>query len=141
VLAEFDKIAQRGGVLGAMETGYQRSKIQEESMYYEHLKHTGKFPIIGVNTFRDPDTDMEQMAECIELSRATQAEKESQLRRLSAFKERNEEQVPGALERLQKAALSGDNIFAELMETVKVCTLGQITQALYDVGGKYRRNM
>jgi methylmalonyl-CoA mutase len=141
VLAEFDRIAQRGGVLGAMETGYQRSKIQEESMYYESLKHKGEFPIIGVNTFRDPDADMEQLAECIELSRATRAEKESQLRRLAAFKEQNEKQAPGALERLQKAALSGDNIFAELMETVKVCTLGQITQALYDVGGRYRRNM
>jgi methylmalonyl-CoA mutase len=141
VLAEFDRITERGGVLGAMETGYQRSKIQEESIYYENLKHTGKFPIIGVNTFRDPDADMEQMAECIELSRATQAEKESQLRRLAAFKKQNEEQAPEALERLQRAALSGDNIFAELMETVKVCTLGQITQALYDVGGRYRRNM
>lgn len=141
VLSEFDRITERGGVLGAMETGYQRSKIQEESIYYENLKHTGKFPIIGVNTFRDPDADMEQMAECIELSRATQAEKESQLRRLATFKKQNEKQAPEALERLQKAALSGDNIFAELMETVKVCTLGQITQALYDVGGQYRRNM
>ena len=141
VLSEFDRITQRGGVLGAMETGYQRSKIQEESIYYENLKHTGKFPIIGVNTFRDPDADMEQMAECIELSRATQAEKESQLRRLTAFKKQNEKQSPEALKRLQKAALSGDNIFAELMETVKVCTLGQITQSLYDVGGRYRRNM
>jgi methylmalonyl-CoA mutase len=141
VLSEFDRITKRGGVLGAMETGYQRSKIQEESMYYEHLKHTGKFPIIGVNTFRDPDADMEQMAECIELSRATQAEKESQLRRLAIFKKQNEKQAPQAIERLQKVALSGDNIFSELMETVKVCTLGQITQALYDVGGQYRRNM
>jgi methylmalonyl-CoA mutase len=141
VLAEFDRIAQRGGVLGAMETGYQRSKIQDESMHYENLKHMGEFPIIGVNTFRDPEADMEQLAECIELSRATRAEKESQLRRLTAFKKQNEEQAPGALERLQKAALSGDNIFAELMETVKVCSLGQITRALYDVGGRYRRNM
>jgi isobutyryl-CoA mutase len=141
VLAEFDRIAQRGGVLGAMETGYQRSKIQEESIYYESLKHAGKFPIIGVNTFRDPHADMEQLAECIELSRATRAEKESQLNRLAAFKKQNEKQAPGALERLQRAALSGDNIFAELMETVKVCTLGQITRALYDVGGRYRRNM
>jgi methylmalonyl-CoA mutase len=141
VLSEFDRITERGGVLGAMETGYQRSKIQEESIYYETLKHTGKFPIIGVNTFRDPDADMEQMAECIELSRATEAEKESQLRRLAAFKKQNEKKAPEALKRLQKAALSGDNIFAELMETVKVCTLGQITQALYDVGGRYRRNM
>jgi methylmalonyl-CoA mutase len=141
VLMEFDRIAERGGVLGAMETGYQRSKIQEESIYYEKLKHAGEFPIIGVNTFRDPDTDLDQWSECVELARATEAEKESQLKRLAAFKKRNEKEAPGALERLQKVALSGDNIFAELMETVKVCSLGQITQALYDVGGQYRRNM
>ena len=141
VLVEFDRIAERGGVLGAMETGYQRSKIQEESIYYENLKHTGKLPIIGVNTFRDPDADLGQLAECIELSRATQAEKESQLKRLATFKKRNEKKAPEALKRLQKVALSGDNIFAELMETVKACSLGQITQALYDVGGQYRRNM
>jgi methylmalonyl-CoA mutase len=141
VLLEFDRIAERGGVLGAMETGYQRSKIQEESIYYENLKHTGELPIVGVNTFRDPDADLEQLSECIELSRATEAEKESQLKRLEEFKKRNEKEAPKMLERLQKTVLSGDNIFAELMETVKVCTLGQITQALYDVGGKYRRNM
>jgi methylmalonyl-CoA mutase len=141
VLVEFDRIAERGGVLGAMETGYQRSKIQEESISYENLKHTGKLPIIGVNTFRDPDADLGQLAECIELSRATQAEKESQLKRLATFKKRNEKKAPEALKRLQKVALSGDNIFAELMETVKACSLGQITQALYDVGGQYRRNM
>jgi len=141
VLAEFERIAERGGVLGAMETGYQRSKIQEESMYYENLKHTGEFPIIGVNTFRDPDADLEQLSECVELSRATEAEKKSQLARLAAFKKRHKKDVDNALKRLQKVALSNENIFAELMETVKVCTLGQITQALYDVGGKYRRNM
>ena len=141
VLAEFDRIAERGGVLGAMETGYQRSKIQEESIYYENLKHTGKLPIIGVNTFRDSDADLEQLAECIELSRATEAEKESQLTRLAIFKKRNEKKESKALKYLQKAVLSGDNIFAELMETVKVCTLGQIAHALYDVGGQYRRNM
>ena len=141
VLMEFDRIAERGGVLGAMETGYQRSKIQEESINYEKLKHAGEVPIIGVNTFRDPDTDLDQWAECVELARATEAEKESQLKRLAAFKKRNGKEAPGALERLQKVALSGDNIFAELMETVKVCSLGQITQALYDVGGQYRRNM
>jgi methylmalonyl-CoA mutase len=141
VLLEFDRIAERGGVLGAMETGYQRSKIQEESIYYENLKHTGELPIVGVNTFRDPDADLEQLSECVELSRATEAEKESQLNRLAEFKKRNEKEAPNMLERLQKTVLSGDNIFAELMETVKVCTLGQITQALYDVGGKYRRNM
>jgi methylmalonyl-CoA mutase len=141
VLLEFDRIAERGGVLGAMETGYQRSKIQEESMYYENLKYTGEFPIIGVNTFRDPDADLGQLSECVELSRATEAEKESQLNRLAEFKKRNKKEAPKMLERLQKTVLAGDNIFAELMETVQVCTLGQITQALYDVGGKYRRNM
>ena len=141
VLAEFDKITERGGVLGAMETGYQRSKIQEESMYYENLKHTGELPIIGVNTFRDPDADLEQLSEYIELSRATESEKKSQLNRLAAFKKRNKKEADNALQRLQSVALSGENIFEELMETVKVCTLGQITQALYDVGGKYRRNM
>jgi methylmalonyl-CoA mutase len=141
VLAEFDRITERGGVLGAMETGYQRSKIQEESMYYENLKHTGELPIIGVNTFRDPDADTEQLSEYIELARATESEKKSQLKRLEAFKKRNKKEADNALQRLQSVALSGDNIFEELMETVKVCTLGQITQALYDVGGKYRRNM
>jgi len=141
VLLEFDKIAERGGVLGAMETGYQRSKIQEESIHYENLKHTGQLPIIGVNTFRDPDAALEQWAESLELARSTEAEKESQLRRLAAFKKRNEKEAPEALKRLQKVALSGGNTFAELMETVKVCSLGQITQALYDVGGQYRRNM
>ncbi|MBW2193382.1 MAG: methylmalonyl-CoA mutase, partial [Deltaproteobacteria bacterium] len=141
VLMEFDKITERGGVLGAMETGYQRSKIQEESIYYENLKHTGELPIIGVNTFRDPDADQELLIENVELTRATEEEKESQLRRLAEFKKRNETSAPEALERLQKIVLAGDNIFAELMEIVKVCSLGQITQALYDVGGQYRRNM
>ena len=141
VLMEFDRITERGGVLGAMETGYQRSKIQEESMYYEMLKHTGRMPIIGVNTFRDPDIDAELFSESIELARATEEEKQSQLRRLADFKKRHEKESPGALERLQNVALAGDNIFAELMDTVRVCSLGQITQALYDVGGKYRRNM
>ena len=141
VLMEFDRITERGGVLGAMETGYQRSKIQEESMYYEMLKHTGRLPIIGVNTFRDPDIDDELFHESIELARATEEEKQSQLRRLAEFKKRHEKEASGALERLQNVALAGDNIFAELIDTVRVCSLGQITQALFDVGGKYRRNM
>lgn len=141
VLAEFDRITERGGALGAMETGYQRSMIQEESMYYENLKHTGDLPIIGVNTFRDPDADTEQLSEYVELSRATEREKQSQLNRLAAFKKRHEKEADTALRRLQDVALAGENIFEELMETVKVCTLGQITQALYDVGGKFRRNM
>jgi methylmalonyl-CoA mutase len=141
VLMEFDRITERGGVLGAMETGYQRSKIQGESMYYENLKHTGELPIIGVNTFRDPDADLEHLSESVELTRATETEKQSQLARLEDFKKHHEKTSPAALQCLQEAALSGSNIFAELMEAVKVCSLGQITQALYDVGGRYRRNM
>ncbi len=141
VLMEFDRITERGGVLGAMETGYQRSKIQEESLYYEALKHDGKIPIIGVNAFRDPDTAGEELSESVELARATEAEKQSQLKRLADFKNRNQKEAPDALKRLQHVAISGDNIFRELMETVKYCTLGQITQALFQVGGKYRRNM
>jgi methylmalonyl-CoA mutase len=141
VLYEFDQITKRGGVLGAMETGYQRSKIQEESIYSETLKHSGKLPIIGVNTFRDPDAALDQLNESIELSRATEEEKQSQLSRLTDFQKRHEKEASAALERLQKVALSGDNIFAELMDTVRVCSLGQITQALYDVGGQYRRGM
>ena len=141
VLMEFDRITERGGVLGAMETGYQRSKIQEESIYYETLKHTGEMPIIGVNTFRDPDADEDQLSEAVELARATEAEKQSQLKRLAEFKERNIKTAPVALERLQKTVLSGGNIFAELMKTVRSCSLGQVTQALYEVGGQYRRNM
>jgi len=141
VLMEFDRITERGGVLGAMETGYQRSKIQEESMYYEMLKHSGKLPIIGVNTFRDPDAHDDLLSEGIELARATEEEKKSQLKRLAAFKKRHEKESSGALERLQNVALQDENIFEELMNTVRVCSLGQITQALYDVGGKYRRNM
>ncbi|CAB5148469.1 B12 binding domain / kinase domain / Methylmalonyl-CoA mutase (EC [Olavius algarvensis associated proteobacterium Delta 3] len=144
VLLEFDRIAERGGVLGAMETGYQRSKIQEESMYYEVLKHTGNLPIIGVNTFRDPDANDDDLFEdafTLELSRATEAEKQSQLRRLADFEKRNEAEAPPALEKLQKVVLSGGNIFEELMDTVRHASLGQITRVLYDVGGKYRRNM
>jgi methylmalonyl-CoA mutase len=141
VLMEFDRITERGGVLGAMETGYQRSRIQEESIYYETLKHTAELPIIGVNTFRDPDADGEQLSESIELARATEQEKQSQLKRLAEFKKRHENQAPAALEHLQNVALSGGNVFAELMNTVRSCSLGQITQALYDVGGQYRRNM
>jgi methylmalonyl-CoA mutase len=141
VLMEFDRITERGGVLGAMETGYQRSRIQEESIYYEELKHSGELPIIGVNTFLNPETDLEETTSRLELVRATDDEKESQLKRLAEFKKRNEKDVPGALENLQKVALSGDNIFAELMNTTEVCSLGQITQALYNVGGQYRRSM
>jgi methylmalonyl-CoA mutase len=142
VLTEFDRISERGGVLGAMETGFQRSKIQEESMHYEMLKHTGDLPIIGVNTFRDPDVDESQQDYAgIPLARATKDEIESQLKRLAGFQAKNEKEAPQALERLQKVALSGENIFSELMDAVRICSLGQITQALYEVGGQYRRNM
>jgi methylmalonyl-CoA mutase len=110
-------------------------------MYYEMLKHTGKLPIIGVNTFRDPYAAGEQLSESIELARATEEEKQSQLKRLTDFKQRHAKEAPAALARLQNVALSGGNIFAELMDTVRTCSLGQISQALYDVGGKYRRNM
>ncbi len=143
VLMEFDRITARGGVLGAMETGYQRGKIQEESIYYETLKHTGELPIVGVNMFRDPHRGedlSEDMLE-LELARATPEEKDAQLSRLADFHKRNEEEAPAALAKLQQVALSDGNIFAELMNTVRYCSLGQITRALYDVGGKYRRNM
>ncbi|MFO8048313.1 MAG: methylmalonyl-CoA mutase family protein [Desulfosudaceae bacterium] len=141
VLAEFDRLTSRGGVLGAMETGYQRSRIQEESIHYEQRKHTGELPIVGVNTFINPrGVEAAESAEVV-LARATEEEKQSQLDRLAAFKERNKDQATAALERLRQAALAGDNIFAELMETVRCCSLGQITEALYAVGGQYRRGM
>ncbi len=141
VLAEFDMITRRGGVLGAMERGYQRSKIQDESMHYEILKHTGEFPIIGVNTFIDDTIDHDQPEAEVELARATDEEKRSQLKRLADFHTLNKDKSDDALTRLKKVAMSGENIFAELMESVKVCSLGQITNALYGVGGQYRRNM
>jgi methylmalonyl-CoA mutase len=141
VLAEYDSLSERGGVLGAMETGYQRSKIQEESIYYEMRKNDGRYPIIGVNTFRNPDPNAEQFLCNLELSRATEEEKQSQLERLRAFKKRNEAKAPAALERLQQVVLAGGNIFGELLDTVRYCSLGDICKALYEVGGKYRRNM
>ncbi|HEY6008147.1 MAG TPA: fused isobutyryl-CoA mutase/GTPase IcmF, partial [Geobacteraceae bacterium] len=141
VLAEFERIDQRGGVLGAMETQYQRSKIQDESMLYEHRKHSGELPIIGVNCFLNPKACEEGFHVPGELARATKEEKEQQILNLRAFQERNRDMAPAALERLQETAIVGGNIFAELMETVKVASLGQITRALYEVGGKYRRNM
>ncbi|MFP3998307.1 MAG: fused isobutyryl-CoA mutase/GTPase IcmF [Desulfobacterales bacterium] len=141
VLSEFDRITSRGGVQGAMERGYQRSKIQEESMYYEHLKHSGELPIIGVNAFIDRDADPDEAIGSLELSRATEEEKQSQLKRRNEFVERNRDKAPMAIKRLKDTVLAGENIFAELMNTVRFCTLGQITHALYEVGGKYRRNM
>jgi len=141
VLILFDQITERGGVLGAMETGFQRGKIQEESIYYEHLKHTGEYPIIGVNTFRNPQHDAAADAAKLELARASDEEKNLQLDRLADFQKRHAAEAPEALKRLKEVALSGGNIFAEMMDTVRHCSLGQITGALYEAGGKYRRNM
>jgi isobutyryl-CoA mutase len=139
VLAEFEKITERGGVLGAMETGYQRSKIQEESMHYEMLKHTGEYPIIGVNTFRNPHGD--PVPETIELARSTEEEKQSQLVRLNDFQTRHAAEAPAMLARLKQAVIDNTNVFEVLMDAVRVCSLGQITHALFEVGGQYRRNM
>lgn len=141
VLKEFERLNDRGGVLGAMEMQYQRGRIQDESMYYEMKKHSGELPIIGVNTYLNPNPPSEEELNNIQLARATYEEKELQIRNLREFQERNKDKVEEALERLKQVAVSGGNIFAELMETVKVASLGQITRALYEVGGQYRRNM
>jgi len=139
VLKEFDAISDRGGVLGAMETGYQRGKIQEESLFYERQKHDGSFPIIGVNTFRNPNSGAAPAP--IELARSTDAEKQSQLKRLKAFHQSHAEQAAKLLERLRRTVIEDGNTFEVLMEAVRGCSLGQITHTLYDVGGRYRRNM
>jgi methylmalonyl-CoA mutase len=139
VLAEFDRLTERGGVLGAMERMYQRSKIQEESLYYEHRKHSGELPIIGVNTFIPPE-GAETVGE-IELMRSSEDEKEDQLRRLEDFHARHAAGADGARERLKQAVIKGENIFGELMCAVESLSLGQISQTLYSVGGQYRRNM
>ncbi|MBE7490656.1 MAG: methylmalonyl-CoA mutase family protein [Planctomycetes bacterium] len=139
VLAEFDRITERGGVTGAMETQYQRGKIQEESMHYEQLKHSGELPIIGVNTFLNPHPEEGQRK--IELARSSKAEKDGQIRRLRDFQKRHDAGAGAALESLRRVALSGGNIFDELIRTVQHCSLGQISAALYQVGGQYRRNM
>lgn len=141
VLQEFERMNDRGGVLGAMERQYQRGKIQEESLYYESKKHSGELPIIGVNTYLNPNPPTEEDIDSMELARATIEEKEEQITNLTQFKERNNSYVDEAIERLKKVASEDGNIFAELMETVKVASLGQITTALYEVGGQYRRNM
>lgn len=141
VLQEFERINDRGGVLGAMEMQYQRGKIQDESMYYEMKKHSGELPIIGVNTYVNPNPPSEEELNNIQLARASYEEKELQITNLRAFQERNKHKVEEALKRLKHVAVTGGNIFAELMETVKVASLGQITKALYEVGGQYRRNM
>jgi methylmalonyl-CoA mutase len=139
VLAEFTAIADRGGVLGAMETGYQRGKIQDESMTYEMRKHTGELPIVGVNTFRNPHG--EAAPEKLELARSSDAEKQSQLQRLADFHARHAHDAPAQLLRLQRAVIDNANVFEVLMDAVRVCSLGQITNALFEVGGQYRRNM
>jgi methylmalonyl-CoA mutase len=139
VLSEFERIAERGGVLGAMETGYQRGKIQDESMHYEMLKHTGELPIIGVNTFRSPTAN--DVPATIELARSTEDEKQSQLQRLADFHATHRAEAPVQLARLQQAVIANQNVFEVLMDAVRVCSLGQITNALFEVGGQYRRNM
>ena len=139
VLAEFKRISDRGGVLGAMETMYQRGKIQEESLYYETLKHTGEFPIIGVNTFLNKKGSPTIVPS--EVIRATEEEKQYQITALKAFQERNKDKSTEALLKLKNAAVRNENIFNELMEVTKVCSIGQISNSLYQVGGQYRRNM
>ena len=129
VLKEFEAIASRGGVLGAMETGYQRGKIQEESLYYEHKKHDGSFPIVGVNTFRNPKGDAQIE---IELARSTEDEKQSQLNRLRDFQGRNAAESGAMIERLKQTVIDNGNVFAVLVDAVRVCSLGQITGALYE---------
>jgi len=141
VLEEFDRINDRGGVLGAMETQYQRGKIQEESMHYEMLKHSGELPIIGVNTYLNPNPASDADIDNMEIARASTEEKETQIHNLQDFWKANEAKSEAAIKRLQEVAVHNGNIFAELMETVKVASLGQITKALYEVGGQYRRNM
>ena len=139
VLTEFDRLTERGGVLGAMERMYQRNKIQEESLVYEHQKHTGELPIVGVNTFLNKNGSPTVLPN--EVIRSTKEEKEQQIQNLQAFWKRNESRSEEALAKLKQVAISNGNLFEELMETVKYCSLGQITHALYEVGGQYRRSM
>ena len=142
VLNMFQKISERGGVLGAMETQYQRSKIQEESMYYEHLKHSGALPVVGVNTFIDPETLKEgYVPPRIEMARASEEEKQAQLNNCLSFKDQNQDRAQQELINLRSVALKGGNIFAALMSAARYCSLGQMSQALYEVGGQYRRNL
>jgi len=140
VLKEFDRINERGGVLGAMETGYQRGRIQDESMLYEHRKHDGSLPIIGVNTFLRPDGSHEEHGP-LELARATEDEKESQLRRVEEFRRTHAQEASRAIAALKEAATTDANVFAVLMDAARVCTLGEITEAFFEVGGQYRRNV
>jgi isobutyryl-CoA mutase len=139
VLAELERISDRGGVLGAMETGYQRGRIQDESMLYESRKHDGSLPIIGVNTFRNPNGDA--VPDHLELARSSEDEKQSQLKRLAEFHALHAHERPEALARLREVALNGGNVFEVLMDAVRSCSLGEITEALFEVGGRYRRNV
>jgi methylmalonyl-CoA mutase len=139
VLAEFERINSRGGVLGAMERQYQRTKIQEESLYYEQQKESGAYPVVGVNTFISKTGSPFVIPD--ELIRSTDEEKDRQIANVRAFQQRNRVAAEAALAGLQKTAISGENIFAQLMETAKVASLGQMSNALYQVGGQYRRNM
>jgi methylmalonyl-CoA mutase len=141
VLAEFDRLTERGGVLGAMETQYQRGRIQEESLRYERLKHDGSLPIVGVNTFTNPHADYEKEADAVELRRASTEEKDRCIANLRRFQNERADRGKDSLQRLARVALEGGNIFAELMETVNAASLGQISRTLYQVGGRYRRNM
>ncbi|HEY8544801.1 MAG TPA: methylmalonyl-CoA mutase family protein, partial [Acidimicrobiales bacterium] len=156
VLAEFERLSERGGVLGAMETGYQRGRIQDESLLYEQHKHDGTLPIVGVNTFLPPERRAGGAGDGdggdgageggaggrpLELARSTEEEKQRQLARLADFQARHADERPAALARLRDAALRGENLFAVLMDVVRVCSLGEITQTLFDVGGRYRRNV
>ncbi len=140
VLAEFDRLSQRGGVLGAMETHYQRSKIQEESLYYETLKHSGELPIVGVNTYVNPGSAFEELSSD-KLTRASYTDKNFQIECLKKFHHSHAKQSQRALENLKLTVMSGKNIFDELMRTVRVCSLGQITHTLYEMGGRYRRGV
>ena len=137
---EFDRISERGGVLGAMDTMYQRSKIQEESLFYERLKHTGELPLIGVNTFLPKDGHGEQIDK-LELMRSTETEKQDQIASVRAFQDRAADRRGAAIAQLQDVARARGNVFEALMDAVKVASLGQISAALYEVGGEYRRNM
>ncbi|WP_286929935.1 MULTISPECIES: fused isobutyryl-CoA mutase/GTPase IcmF [Aeromicrobium] len=139
VLREFEAISERGGVLGAMETGYQRGRIQDESMLYEHRKHDGSLPIVGVNTFKNPHGD--EVPQKLELARATEDEKQSQLRRLRDFQQAHRDESEAALARLKEAAATHENVFAVLMDAARVCSLQQVTEAFFEVGGQYRRNV
>ncbi|HQU90236.1 MAG TPA: methylmalonyl-CoA mutase family protein, partial [Denitromonas sp.] len=138
VLREFEAISERGGVLGAMETGYQRGKIQEESLYYEHKKHDGSYPIIGVNTFLNPKGSAQPE---IELARSTEEEKQGQLKRLADFQGRNKAECDKWLAKLRQTVIENGNVFEVLVDAVRYCSLGQITTTLYEVGGQYRRSM